>query len=307
MSSFVTSLDLLQQEKLKKSLLQQGFDFLPLPHAKFKASKDGISCALYESGKLVVQGKKSAQWIDFFLEPEILGKVMRSFNSQWHENFETHLGSDETGKGDLFGALCVACVLVEQKHLEELHKIGVQDSKNIGDSRIREMAHVIWKSCPCQVQILTPALYNKLWAKFKNLNRLLAWCHANVIYELMQSQSKLTSSPKVAWALVDQFSENSGIQKRVQQMGLSLEIKERTRAESDSAVAAASVLARACFLKNLDELGKAVGFKLPKGSGAPAKEALAKILRQDPFIDLGKIAKLHFKTVGEVKKELGLS
>lgn len=296
-SSFVTTLETLKHRKLEKALKEQGFSFHSLAHAKFSAKKEGISCTLYESGKLVVQGKQSPEWIDFFLEPEILGRIERSANSEWHKDFQIHLGSDESGKGDLFGPLCVACVLVEESHLQKLHDLGVQDSKNIADAQIKVMALGIWKSCPCSLKILTPALYNPLWQKFKNLNRLLAWVHTNLIHELYNREK--ARGP--CFAIVDQFSSHSGIRERLIGLGVDLELREYVRAESDAAVAAASVLARAAFLKNLQQCSARAGVTLPKGSGAPAKMALKELLAAHPNFPLHEIAKTHFKTVHEVQ------
>lgn len=299
-NTFSTALETSKHNKLLQALKEQNFELTTPPYAIFSASKAGIHCTLYQSGKLVVQGKHSLEWIEFFLEPNILERLELTCRPKWYENFEPHLGSDETGKGDLFGPLCVACVMIEAPHLPLLQKWQVQDSKCISDKNIRPIAMHIWQNTICSVRTLLPAEYNPLWRRFKNLNRLLAWLHAQVIQDtLSKAQATL---PR--FALVDQFCKNSGISLKVKTSIEGFHVQERVRAEDDPAVAAASILARAAFLKGLVDVSKIASTDLPKGSGAPAKKALENLMRQHPGIDLESVAKTHFKTVQEVKDSL---
>lgn len=299
MSSFVAQLSEAQIKLLLQTLPSQGFTLLPREHAHFFAQKKGVSCTVYLSGKIVVQGSESPEWIDYYLEPEILKKIMRSARGDWYENFEPHLGSDEAGKGDLFGPLCLACVGVEEKHLPWLHEIGVKDSKLISDIQVRVLAREIWKKLPCQLQVLLPSSYNKLWQRFKNLNLLMAWLHSDLIQKLVaQSEDK-----KWSYALVDQFSQAQLVKKRVTKENPDIHVIERTKAESDPAVACASILARASFLKSLEDLSQSAGIRMAKGAGSPAKNLLREIIRSHPHLDLNLYVKMHFKTVAEVQGE----
>jgi ribonuclease HIII len=296
-TGFTTTLDASKDNLLLQSLHEQAFNITTPPFTKFSAKKPGISCTLYQSGKLVIQGKASSEWIEFFIEPVILERLEYTANPIWFNDFQPHLGSDETGKGDLFGPLCVACVMVEEKHLKLLSEWKVQDSKCVNDKNIRSMALNIWKNLPCCVKILMPKAYNPLWHKFKNLNRLLAWMHAEAINEML---NRLLPTPPL-FALVDKFCNHSGIASRLVQQSPNFKLIERVRAEDDPAVAAASILARAAFLKAIADLSQEANFAIPKGSGAPAKLALEHLLKRSPNIDLSSFVKTHFKTVQEVK------
>lgn len=299
MAPFVTQLTPDQIEQLRIELPSQEFELKPREHTHFIAQKKGISCAVYLSGKLVVQGNQSSEWIDFYLEPKVLKKVLRTSRSDWHEHFASHLGSDEAGKGDLFGPLCLACVGVREEDLTWLHEIGVKDSKLISDEQIRPLARQLWKKLPCQLHVVLPDSYNKLWAKFKNLNLLMAWLHSELI-------QKLAKDSQAGWsfALVDQFSQTQLVKKRMEKAMPNFMVQERTKAESDPAVACASILARASFLKSLEDLSKEAGFRIPKGAGAIAKQALREMIRNYPQLDLNHFVKVHFKTVQEVQNEM---
>lgn len=298
MTSFVTEISSEKIQKLKQDLVSQGFELSPRKYAHFFAQKQGISCAVYLSGKVVIQGSQSNEWIDFYFEPEILGRVMRSARSDWYEDFQSHLGSDEAGKGDLFGPLCLACVGVEEKDLEWLHQVGVKDSKLIGDEQIRPLARELWKKLPCELHVVLPSSYNKLWSRFKNLNLLMGWLHSELIQKLAAAHPQ-----KWNYALVDQFSPTQLVKQRMKKAMPDFRVEERTKAESDAAVACASILARASFLKSLEDLSKQAGLRLPKGSGSPAKQRLREIIHDYPHLPLDQFVKIHFKTVAEVQNE----
>ena len=105
--------------------------------------------AVYESGKLVVQGKGTSDLVLFLLEPEILktsgfgyeAELAGKATSAPEEPFEPHIGVDESGKGDFFGPLVVAAVFVSEEARPKLLAIGARDSKTIkGDKTILAMA-----------------------------------------------------------------------------------------------------------------------------------------------------------------------
>ena len=92
-----------------------------------------------------------------------------------------HIGSDESGKGDFFGPLVIAGVLVDESNIEVLQKAGIKDCKKVDDKNINKLAAIIKNNCTFSVITINPAKYNELYAKLKNLNLLLAWGHARAI------------------------------------------------------------------------------------------------------------------------------
>jgi ribonuclease HIII len=207
------------------------------------------------------------------------------------------IGIDESGKGDYFGPLVIAAVFVDATTQGELKLMEVRDSKKISDGRILEMAPDIKTICPHSVIAIGPQKYNELYAKIKNLNRLLAWGHAKALENLLERVS-------CERAISDQFGNERLILNALQDKGRKIVLEQRTKAESDLAVAAASILARAEFLIRLKRLSGEVGTTLPKGA-SPAVELAAKMIVKKHGRDrLGTVAKLHFKTTQAVLAEM---
>jgi ribonuclease HIII len=204
------------------------------------------------------------------------------------------VGSDESGKGDYFGPLVVAAVALTAQNWRVLVELGVQDSKNLTDARALALAGEIRNAFPHEVIVILPRRYNELWAKFRNVNRLLAWAHARAIENVIER------APEATAAVADQFGDESLIRDALFKRGRAVQLLQMPRAERDPAVAAASILARAEFLHRLDQLGRGAGVRLPKGA-SPAVEAVARALvaSRGPAV-LDEVAKKHFKTTQRV-------
>lgn len=284
---FSTKIDLSLKEKLKEDLLSQGFDFSKPPYTIFSAKKKGVSCTLYESGKLTVQGKEKATFIEFYLEPEILKEFLFS-HPEAHLNLEPRIGLDEAGKGDFFGPLSIAGVYADGAGIQELLKMGVGDSKKISDDNVLKLAKKIRAKYAYTVIRLFPTKYNELYAKFKNLNRLLGWAHVAALQDL----SKKTSCQK---AILDQFADKSLVDNMIIQKKLSVHLEQKVRGEEDLVVAAASILARAAFLEGMALLSEEFGMNIPKGASSTAEEFAKMFIRKFGKEALPRIAKIHFK------------
>ena len=198
-----------------------------------------------------------------------------------------HIGVDESGKGDYFGYLVVAAVCVDEKNEAPLRRMGVKDSKMISDTKIMEVDKKIRKLCTYEIVKISPEKYNTIYKKFKSLNRLLAWGHARSIENILKKA-------KCDLVVTDKFGEERFLRETLFEKGKKVKIVQRINAEKDVAVAAASIVARAEFLKTLRQLGRLVGFVLPKG--ATHVEPTARQLTAKHGKDiLDKVAKVHFK------------
>lgn len=203
------------------------------------------------------------------------------------------IGIDESGKGDYFGPLVIAAVFVTQSSQRDLALMQVRDSKLISDGRIMDMAPDIRLVCPHNIVAIGPRRYNDLYATIKNVNRLLAWGHARALENLLQQVD-------CDLAIADQFGDERLILNALQEKGKQIRLVQRTKAESDPAVAAASILARAEFLQRLDRLSHEVNTTLPKGA-SPAVELAGKmVIKKYGRERLGTVAKLHFKTTKQI-------
>ncbi|NUN08154.1 MAG: ribonuclease HIII [Ignavibacteriaceae bacterium] len=203
----------------------------------------------------------------------------------------TYIGTDESGKGDYFGPLIIAGTGVDSSTAEALRKIGVRDSKQLNDSDISRLYPLILGICKDNYNIITinPPKYNELYAKIKNLNKLLAWGHAKTIENILTKKN-------YPQAISDKFGDESYIINSLQKLGKQINLHQVTKAERYTAVAAASILARHTFNSWFINSKSKYGFELRKGASKEV-EKLAGIIIKERGVDyLSSIAKVHFKT-----------
>jgi len=302
MNSYTHPLTSEQAAKLRALLDELGFEFSPKQYTLFFAQKNKLSAAVYEKGpKVLIQGKGVEEFVQFELEPKILGQAKLGYEEvHAPEMFEPHFGIDESGKGDFFGPLVIAGVYVDRGIARKLIDSGVQDSKRIGsDARIRALADAIRKTSMglFEVVLIGPAKYNELYEKFGNLNKLLGWGHARVIENL------LSKKPDCRRSLSDQFADARVIEQSLLGHGRKIEVQQRPRAESDIAVAAASILARESFINWLDREGKKLEVRLERGASPGVKLTAQKLVEAKGPEVLRQVAKVHFRTAHAVAPE----
>jgi len=209
------------------------------------------------------------------------------------------IGTDESGKGDFFGPLVVAGFFMPEGQEAALRELGVKDSKRTSDARCREIADILKSGYVHSVVSVGPEKYNELYAKLRNLNRILAWAHARAIENILERVP-------AGKAVTDQFGDERFVREALLKKGRAIELLQMPRAEEDPAVAAASILARAEFLTRLHFLSKDVGAELPKGASSLVEAAAVKLVRAKGPGILEKVAKTHFKTTSRVLALAGL-
>ena len=299
LTSYTCKLSDEQAASLQAYLQAHDFQARQVPYARFAGEKDKLNVVFYESGKLVVQGKGTQEFIEFVLEPEILKQARLGYEAVLNPDLLLpRLGVDESGKGDFFGPLCVAGVYVNEAVVKSWQDAGIRDSKNIStDRRIAELADVIRKSPGCVTTVVPIGneAYNRLYAKMRSVNTLLAWGHARVIENLMSQRHRMAPPP--VRAISDQFASNKEtVSKALMSLGREIELVQRHRAEADLAVAAASILARHEFVTRLAKLAKEFGMELPRGASAAVDAAAKEFVAKHGAENLAKVAKLHFRT-----------
>ncbi len=299
MNVFTFPLNADQVKALRTALEESGFTFSAKPYTIFFAQKNKLSIAVYEKGpKVVVQGKGAEEFVQFELEPKILGEARLGYEEVHSpEMFEPHFGIDESGKGDFFGPLVIAGVYVDRGIARKFLEAGVQDSKRIGsDARIHTLAEAIRQAAGglFEVVLIGPEKYNELYQKFGNLNSLLGWGHARAIENLLEKK------PECPRALSDQFADPRVIERSLLQRGRAIKLEQRTKAESDLAVAGASILAREAFIDWLERKGRELQVRLGRGVSAPIKETAGRLVETHGPEILGQVAKTHFRTAHEI-------
>ena len=299
LSSYTTKLSEQHAAALQAWLRAHDYKFRQVPYARFAAEKDKTNLVFYESGKLVIQGKGTQEFIEFVLEPEILKEARLGYEAVLNpELLLPRLGVDESGKGDFFGPLCIAGAYINENVIKAWRDAGIRDSKNISsDKRIKELADLIRNTpgCITTVVAIGNEKYNLLYNKMGSVNTLLAWGHARVIENLMGLKYKMNPPP--VRAISDQFAYHKDtVAKALMTLGRSIELIQKHRAEEDLAVAAASILARDEFVTRLGRLEKEFQLALPKGASAAVDAAAKEFVARHGAENLAKIAKMHFRT-----------
>jgi len=293
-------LTLEQAEKLRSILRARGFQFFEKPHTLFAAKGEKINIAVYKKGpKVLLQGKDIAPFIEFVLEPEVLGEATFGYEEELHpDRFSPHFGIDETGKGDFFGPLVIAGVYVDSELARKFREQGIIDSKRVTtDGRIRALAQFIRKThAPHTIISISPSRYNDLIDKLGNVNRLLAWGHARAIENLLE---QVPDCPRV---LSDKFAQENLLRRALLEKGRSITLEQQTKAESDPAVAAASILAREKLIDWFEVAAKEVGepTPFPRGASANVKQRARALLEKIGTSEMRRFVKTHFKTFAEI-------
>jgi ribonuclease HIII len=305
-ASYTVKLTDEQMAKLGALLEARGWTPFEVGYTRFayKADHLKVNLSAYTSGKVVVAGKGTEDFVRDVLEPEITGAAKLGYDEVLHPDwFEAHAGLDESGKGDFFGPVIAATVIAQPSMIKAWREAGAQDSKKITENRILELDRLIRgthgavvETCFCH----TMARYNELMSRpYQSLNKLLAWQHATAL------KNALGHKP-VPWGLLDQFSEQPLVQRELKKMGVeNFELRMRTKAEEDPVVAAASIVARAEYVRQMHALSKKFGAPLQKGASAQVKVQAAEIMRKFGARALGDFAKLHFRTAYEVVRAEG--
>ncbi len=305
MNIFTEKIDTKKQEAIKGFILQN-FEAIinPKQYAFWEIKNKDFVATFYNSGKFVIQGKDfsalldalSAKFEDFGKRETGNGKrkvETENIRSPFTVHRSPYIGTDESGKGDFFGPLVVAGVLLDEKNRKLFEELGIKDSKTLKDEQMIKMALEIQKNSVYSVVAISNAKYNELYAKFKNLNKLLAWGHAKVIENILEKQP-------CEYALSDKFSDESLIKNALQKHGQKIVLEQRTKAESDIAVAAASVLARATFVQKMKTMENIYKCRFPKGCNDIVKTCAKEFIQKYGKERLNEVCKAHFKTYHEI-------
>ena len=290
MNIFSEKISIEKQEEFKTKILEN-FDAIvnPKQYAFWEIKHKDFTATFYNSSKFVVQGKNPQK----VLEVLNLNVSTEPKTEEYKQITEAHIGTDESGKGDFFGPLVIAGVFVDDKNKKLFEDLGIRDSKTLKDETMIKMALQIQKNAPFSVIAISNSKYNELYSKFKNLNKLLAWGHASVIENILaKTECKI--------ALSDKFGDESLIQNALKTRGKQITLIQRVRGESDIAVAAASVLARATFVQRMQYMERFYGIEFSKGCNTIVKNQAIKFIEKYGKDRLTEVCKAHFKTYNEI-------
>ena len=311
-TSFTYELTNDQQELLLGLMLNGNYRRREVPYSLWSIEGDHFNATLYAKEKhgkrkLCVQGSKAEDFVLFQLEPVVLGAATLGYEDVLDPSRSApHAGSDESGKGDYFGPLVVCCAYVDETLAVEMAKLGVRDCKQMSDKAVLTAGAALRRllgPAGFATVMLRPPAYNRLYAKMQNINRMLAWAHGTAIEEL------LGKKPGCGRVVVDQFAPTEAtIQRALKPLGKKAKVEQRHRAESDIAVAAASVIAREIFLRETAAMAASPEESVPLGSSDPRVAAFAEAgVRKDGPNWLMNHCKAHFRTTDKVLAACGFT
>jgi ribonuclease HIII len=294
--TWVYKLNKSEAADLRSRLNEGDFQFRKLSHAQFQARADGLTASMYNSGKLVVQGKNSEAWCVQYLGARLLvtsddaSDKSDKPSKEWPAEVNA-IGSDEAGKGDSFGGLVVSAVGLTSETLALVKETTICDSKQMKDDVILQLAPWLKERVAYKTINLFPADYNEEWRKHDlNVNNLLTALHVECI-------QNVAAKGQFENAVVDRFSPRLPVTKILATTLPSIIVTEKPRAEEFLAVACASVLARAAFLDQIAQLSDELALDIPLGSGGPVPPALRKYREIHGNDKWQQAVKIHFKNV----------
>lgn len=276
------------------------------PGVIFAAKLPDTAITMYKSGKLMFQGggaeREAARWGTVEKTATPLSTIGAK-GDVLPNNFATMsvLGSDETGTGDYFGPITVAAVYVPTSKIELMNELGVKDSKMLTDDYMRKIAPDLRSACVHSVLVLRNEKYNNLQAKGYSQGKMKAMMHNKA---LQNTLSKMAPE-KPEFILIDQFAERGvyyNYLKNEREL-VQENVYFSTKAEQlHVAVATASILARAAFLKEMDRLSDITGLTLMKGASNKVDVQAARIWRNQGEEFLRSITKWHFANTDKARK-----
>lgn len=281
------------------------------PYALFQADDGDTVVTMYQSGKVVFQGRDADLAADFWIETEKInyGKaVVSSSDDKKKEKKEierkiplriTSIGSDEVGTGDYFGPIVVTASYVEKENIDFLLELGVKDSKKMSDAEIKKVVPQIIKKIPYHTFVLSNRQYNELYNNDMNMNKMKAILHNKVL-------SAFADKTKYPYdhIVVDQFENSKSYYNHLSDAKFKVyNITFLTKAEDQClSVACSSLISRYIFLQEMDKISHSVSMDIPKGASdlvdAVGKEIVAKF-GKDKLMD---IAKMNFKNTEKIMK-----
>ncbi len=292
-------------EKMNDFYLDLRRDKTP-DYAKFQAQDGDTVVTLYDSGKVVFQGKDADLASDFWIATERMENKNLTVNNSDKKDKKkeiyidpkifnsTTIGSDEVGTGDFFGPIVVTGTYVKKEDISYLQELGVMDSKKMTDEKILKIVPDIIKRIPYTTFILSNTEYNDI--KDVNMNKVKAILHNKVLFDL-------THKYKADYVIVDEFAKANTYYSYLKETpNVVRNITFLTKGETKSlSVACASVISRYIFIKEFAKIEKELGILIPKGASSKVDEIGVKVVEKYGFDKLKEVAKLNFKNTEKIK------
>lgn len=274
-----------------------------IPYVVFQAVDMDTTITMYESGKVMFQGKSAD--VDAAMWREIDGQSKVDKTKQKEEDkkyyYCSSVGSDEVGTGDYFGPIVVTAAYVKKEDIPFLESLGIKDSKKVTDELILKVVPELIKKIPYRSLILTNKEYNEKYSRDFNMNKIKAIMHNKVLYQIMTELK-----PAVDYIIVDEFAREARYYDYIKEaQEIQKGITFMTKAEDKNlAVASASMISRYIFLKEFDKLCDEVSLPLPKGAGSDVDKIGEELVAKYGEEKLKEVAKYNFKNTQKILKTM---
>jgi len=274
-----------------------------IPYVVFQAVDMDTTITMYESGKVMFQGKSAD--VDAAMWREIDGQSKVDKTKQKEEDkkyyYCSSVGSDEVGTGDYFGPIVVTAAYVKKEDIPFLESLGIKDSKKVTDELILKVVPELIKKIPYRSLILTNKEYNEKYSRDFNMNKIKAIMHNKVLYQIMTELK-----PAVDYIIVDEFAREARYYDYIKEaQEIQKGITFMTKAEDKNlAVASASMISRYIFLKEFDKLCDEVSLPLPKGAGSDVDKMGEELVAKYGEEKLKEVAKYNFKNTQKILKTM---
>ncbi|MDR3330421.1 MAG: ribonuclease HIII [Mycoplasmataceae bacterium] len=257
----------------------------------YKVGKKTVS--IFKTYKMMIQGPDADQYGKSLIDGANVQEIKKLSSN--------YIGCDEVGVGDYFGGLITCAVYLEKSNENTLRAIGVRDSKDLTDIQMIMMFPKLIKLVKYACLVYSPEKYNELIGKFKNTHAIKTCMHDKTIKQLVKKEN-LSGDVSV---VMDQYASRETYYSYFKKLNIDNPYpitRFETKAENKYlAVAAASIIARVAFLKQIEDLSKQAHTRLLLGSSNPKIIGQAKQIYLNggrPL--LNKFVKIDFATTKKV-------
>lgn len=267
------------------------------PGVKFAAKTSDTAITVYNSGKVLFQGggadREASRWGTVETQKSNGKSSAKGDTLPANLSALSVVGSDETGTGDFFGPVTVAACYVPSDKIELVRELGVKDSKQLTDDLMRQIAPDLEATLVHSVLTVPNPKYNEIQQQGNSQGKIKALLHNQALKHVLRKME----DEKPDCILVDQFAARGVYYNYLKDEPeiIRENLVLSTKAEGlHVSVAAASILARVAFLKEMDRLSQLAGLTLPKGAGPKVDEVAAKIILKHGEATLKTMTKWHF-------------
>jgi ribonuclease HII len=231
-----------------------------------------------------------------------LQKLKNKFklNEKYKENNTMDvLGLDEAGRGPVLGPMVVAGVVVPEKMIKVLDKMGVKDSKRLTPNRRTVLSRKLTKMFDYEIVEISAMEIDKLRADGVNLNDIEKLAMKKILKNLKADEIYIDALDVKEGRLQDEMQEFVGSKSKV--------TAEHKADDTYLVVGAASIIAKARRDEVMEKINKdymrATGDEDGIGSGYPSDPKTKEFLKKFKYNEMPEFVRRSWATVQKIKDE----